>query len=179
MTKILFKNYIFESSSNIPEILYHGSNKQFDKFEINHSDLGKNGLKYGIGVYLTDSIDLAEYYASGDQSYVYECKIPMSLNLIEWDDNVEDSTYLKLCNQLSQNGFDEDSEKLLEDYRSYGDTVSANAFYNIIKDIIGSKKVNELFLNSNIDGFISNDIHGRGRIYTILNPTKIKILSVS
>ena len=58
--------------------LYHGSFYKFDRFDF--SKLSKQGSQntYGVGVYLTDNIDYAKSYISGEngsigeKGYLYE-----------------------------------------------------------------------------------------------------------
>lgn len=174
---IVYKDYVFESV-DIPDILYHGSNELFDKFALGKSSLGQNLNKYGHGIYLTDSIELAEYYSEGKSSYIYSCKIPRNLNLISWSDNVDESLYIGVANTLSKLGYESDSEQLLEDFQNYNETISADSLYNIVETIVGVDNVNNVFLKNGVDGFTADDISNRGKIYVILNPEFIRILNV-
>jgi hypothetical protein len=181
MRKIVYCNFIYESITPemIPEVLYHGSTQKFDRFELGHSDLGENLNKFGYGVYLTDTEDLASYYANGKESYIYQCSIPrFSMNLIEWDDNVDEFLYRKVANSLSALGYESDAESLIEELNSYGDTISTDSLYNITKDLIGEEEASKLFIKCGVDGFVANDINNRGRIYVILDPSRIKIVDV-
>lgn len=180
MTKIIYRNYIFESisSGDIPEVLYHGSSQMFSKFELGYSELGQNLNKYGYGIYLTDTIELAEYYSEGTESYLYECRIPRNSTIIEWDLNVDENLYRTVANNLAKAGYSDDAEKLIVELDEYGDTISADSLYNIVSDVIGSENASKLFIKSRIDGFTVKDIHNRGVIYVILDPTQIKILDV-
>jgi len=182
MRKIVYRNFIFEAitSEMIPETLYHGSRQEFSKFELGHSDLGENLNKYGYGIYLTDTIGLAEYYAQGEESYIYECKIPrFSMNLVMWDENVDETVYRKVAHALEIQGYESDSESLIRELDEYGDTISADALYNIVKDLMGQENASKLFMQCGVDGFIANDINNRGRIYVILDPSRIKIVDVT
>lgn len=181
MRRIVYRNYIFEAldSDMIPETLYHGSNQRFTRFELGHSNLGQNLNKFGYGIYLTDNVDLATYYSEGSESYIYECKLPRSLmTFIDWDDNVDEDLYRKVANALASLGHESDAESLIEELDQYNETISADSLYNIVKDIIGDESASKLFLKCGVDGFVANDINHRGRIYVVLDPSRIKIVDV-
>lgn len=48
-------------NSLIPEIVYHGTNNSFDKFDIKHRT--NNGKMYGNGIYFTSDLDYAKRYS--------------------------------------------------------------------------------------------------------------------
>lgn len=71
--------------------LYHGTGAKFNRFSNEHINTGEEVQKYGYGIYLTNSIDVAKYYASraaGD-GYVYKVKIPNSLNIVNWNESID------------------------------------------------------------------------------------------
>ena len=47
-------------NSKIDNIVYHGTNNQFDKFDIKHRT--NNGKIYGNGIYFTSDLDYAKNY---------------------------------------------------------------------------------------------------------------------
>ena len=47
-------------NSKIDSIVYHGTNNQFDKFDIKHRT--NNGKVYGNGIYFTSDLDYAKKY---------------------------------------------------------------------------------------------------------------------
>jgi len=50
-----------ERNNNNRMILYHGSNREIRKFDIEHINNNSNDEE-GVGIYLTDSIDEAKHY---------------------------------------------------------------------------------------------------------------------
>lgn len=65
------------------ETFYHGTQKQFDRFDLTHAKEG-TGLKFGFGVYVTQKYESAAHYTvvrgeevSDDRSYyVYTVEVP-------------------------------------------------------------------------------------------------------
>jgi len=64
-------------------IMYHGSPEQFDRFDLSRAGAG-TGIKYGFGVYLTESERSAVHYSNpralkGEKApahYLYTVEIP-------------------------------------------------------------------------------------------------------
>lgn len=75
-----FKELLFENITN-NLILYHGSNNDFEEFDLNFFNAGSfDGGWLGYGVYLTNDYEYAESY--GD---VYKCKVDVQNPLILTD----------------------------------------------------------------------------------------------
>lgn len=80
------------------ETFYHGTQKQFDCFDLSHAKEG-TGLKFGFGVYVTQKYESAAHYAvvrgediSDDRTYyVYTVEVP---------DQTEDN-YLFSCRPVN------------------------------------------------------------------------------
>lgn len=64
MTKILFKNCLYESVS-ISKTWYHGTSVDFNEFDINYAHVeDKSIARFGTGFYLTTDLSLAKHYAT-------------------------------------------------------------------------------------------------------------------
>lgn len=62
--KISYKNYIYEAVQ-IPTRWYHGTDSNFDKFDINYAHNEEKSLaKFGPGFYLTQDIEIAKHYGN-------------------------------------------------------------------------------------------------------------------
>jgi hypothetical protein len=99
--------------------LYHGSGKKFTNFSNEYVNTGEEVQKYGYGIYLTDSIEIAKYYAdrAAGNGYVYVAKVSNSLNIVNWDESIDPYTVSEMSKQLNgeeviENIFDEMSELL-------------------------------------------------------------------
>lgn len=94
------------------ETFYHGTQKQFDFFDLSHAKEG-TGLKFGFGVYVTQKYESAAHYAvirgekvSDDRSYyVYTVEVP---------DQAKDN-YLFSCRPVHPRIFADTKARLGED----------------------------------------------------------------
>lgn len=171
--------YLKETENGIPKILYHGSNFNFSKFDLKFIGKGEGLQKFGFGIYLTDTEELSNFYATqlkGTQ-IIYKCRIPSDSRLYEWDSPVDDYLHNKFINYLNENDFEKDAEKLQDEYEQYNEYMDFESYYKILSHLVGSpKKASESFVNFGIDGCISNDISNRGKIYVIFDASLIKII---
>ena len=171
--------YLKENVSNIPRILYHGSNYDFDKFDLSHVGKGEGLQKFGFGVYLTDTEKLSNFYATqlkGTQ-IIYQCRIPSYSVLYEWGSPVDGTLHEKYINYLNENDFEKDAEKLENEYEQYNEYMDFSNYYRILVHLLGSsKKASEEFVNFGIDGCVADDISERGTIYVIFDASLIKII---
>lgn len=176
-----FKQFYLQESSDvtIPKILYHGSNYDFSKFNLSHVGKGEGLQKFGFGVYLTDTETLSNFYATqlkGTQ-VIYQCRIPSDSRLYEWDSPVDDFLHNKFIKYLTDNDFEEDAEKLQDEYEQYNEYMDFESYYKILSHLVGSpKKSSEVFVKFGIDGCVANDIQKRGTIYVIFDTSLIKII---
>lgn len=176
-----FKQFYLQESSDvtIPKILYHGSNYDFSKFDLSHVGKGEGLQKFGFGVYLTDTEKLSNFYATqlkGTQ-IIYQCRIPSDSRLYEWDSSVDDFLHNKFIKYLTDNDFEEDAEKLQDEYEQYNEYMDFKSYYKILSHLVGSpKKASETFVKFGIDGCVANDIQKRGTIYVIFDASLIKII---
>jgi hypothetical protein len=82
--------------------LYHGSGKKFENFSNEYVNTGEEVQKYGYGIYLTNSIEIAKYYAdrAAGVGYVYAVQIPNSLNVVDWNESIDTYTVSEMAKQL-------------------------------------------------------------------------------
>lgn len=66
-----------------PDVLYHGTNRLFAAFDMDHALEGDGKVKFGWGVYVTDRVDSALKYARTSQKrhpgsgcFVYKAEVP-------------------------------------------------------------------------------------------------------
>jgi len=171
--------YLKETENTIPKILYHGSNYDFSKFDLKFVGKGEGLQKFGYGIYLTDTEELSNFYATqlkGTQ-IIYQCRIPSDSRLYEWGSPVDDYLHNKYIRYLNDNDFEKDAEKLQDEYEQYNEYMEFENYYKILSHLVGSpKKSSEIFVELGVDGCISDDIKNRGKIYVIFDTSLIKII---
>lgn len=60
-------------------IMYHGSSKLFERFDLSHVLEGDGKVKFGYGAYLTSYFESAAHYSGVNRQppyYVYSVEIP-------------------------------------------------------------------------------------------------------
>jgi len=152
---------------------YHGSNVEFDKFDLSKFQRGD----YGYGVYLTTD----KTYA-GDYGKVKEYEIPGSDYLLQWDVSIEwSSKYIqeaidKLIDDLYEK--DEDAYNILFEYTwNYCNTprfvCGGSAFYYKLGEVLNmsEKSVADYLYKYGIKGTESD----KGNCYCIFNPSDITL----
>ena len=113
-----FKNYLIESLREdvLKEvtsiILYHGTNSEFEKFDIKYFNSGSSdGGWIGKGFYFTNDYDYARSYADYKEGYILNVKLNIKNPYILT--NQQYSTRpLKLKNKLKANNSTEVTDKL-------------------------------------------------------------------
>lgn len=89
-------------------VLYHGSDKQFDWFDLSCTLTGNRKVKFGYGIYLSSSFRSAAHYSYRENKrygYVYEVEIPElnDDNSIDFKEKVSDSIVERAQNGLCCN----------------------------------------------------------------------------
>lgn len=82
--------------------LYHGTGAKFDQFSNDAINTGEAVQKYGYGIYLTDNIEIARYYANraAGTGYVYTVRVPNSLNIVDWNESIDPYTVSEMAKKL-------------------------------------------------------------------------------
>ena len=148
---------------------YHGTNVEFDKFDLNKFQRGD----YGYGIYFTRSKGYAGNYGN-----VKEYEIPDNEYLLSWEDTWQyQSEYVYNClDKLFDDLYDNDRdnwEKIINIVdRGYGN--DGEGLYMNLSEILklSSKQTSELLYKYGIKGIDSF----KGNCQVIFNPEDIKIL---
>jgi hypothetical protein len=170
---------LFESA---PDVLYHGSAKEFDKFDISKIKSGGGLTKYGFGFYFSDDRDTALKYTIGKKRIVYRVKLYNTDSYAEWDEPIEDHFKQFLIRKLRKVGKDDDAE-LIEnecgnEENGY-DMWLTGTTYEILSSMLGSdKEASEWFSIGGINGIIAKNTSLPGTIYVAFDDSEIKILDV-
>jgi hypothetical protein len=174
--------YLLEESGNF----YHGSLYSFNKFDMNKIGTGDGLNKYGFGLYFAQNYELAEYYARENflpksqknaGMNMYEVKLNGLEDFYHWDELIPEELYFKIADRLEIINFKEDAKRMRDEFEGYNETYTMNQTYDILRSTVGSDKEATEFLNNlGVNGTISNDIQGRGKIFVAFNDNLIKII---
>lgn len=127
-------------------LLYHGSNKKFDKFTTNKIESGQGANDYGWGIYLTEEEKVALFYANDTKKRtkaIYSVVLKDGLTWLEWDVALSD----KLFDMIEQQAKLQNNimlEMLTKPFNRNG--MTGEYVYDNITKIFGSKKEASLFL---------------------------------
>ena len=121
-------------------ILFHGTTKKFDHFDLTHLGEGEGKLKFGVGHYASSVYDTAALYAGkckGETKYVYTLEVPdlTDTNHIVSAKPPHNSIVEKVEEQIGQ--IPDDAKSLGKHFRKYvGNLLLGNK--GTVKKMIGS-----------------------------------------
>ena len=179
----LYEHYL-NDNENKPNIFYHGSPHLFDTFSLDHVGSGDTLNKYGFGLYFTDTLELAEFYANElsigklkeTGMNIYEVKISGLDRFYNWNESMPDYVYSNIIDKLNSDGYESSAEQINDEYEEYGDMWSVDSFYQYLEATLGTNKEVSEFLNiCGMNGIITEDRNDRGNIYVCFDDTLIKI----
>jgi predicted nucleotidyltransferase len=166
-------------NKNINEsiLVFHGSDRKFDKFDTSKIGSGDGKSLGGWGIYFSTSEDVSQKYTTKN-GFVGSFEIPNGpyFNL---DDNIDTSLGNKIISKLRQlDVSDDDIEQLENDYLSdeYSGSVNNKGLYDWLAYILGSEKAASLFLEKL--GFVGNEFTDKmdrdANNYVVFNANTIK-----
>lgn len=161
--------------------LYHGTQHQFDKFDLEFFGKGVGVANCGYGMYFTSDLAIAHKYASDVDGYIYTIQTHRQLNLLYWESTIEEEFALSLCANLKKLTATDDLELqealgLGEGY--YGDFPLVSGIYNYCEALLGDKKAVSSMLDFlGVDGILSPQ-EGENNNYTIFDIRGFKITNV-
>ena len=152
-------------------ILYHGSNRNFEKFDVKYINTGEGLQKFGYGFYFTDNIELADHYSL---KWLYECDVYNTQKFVEWDSTIDN--YSNILHRLKFLNKDREAEELEIDVEENGGW-TYQQLYEWLEHILGDKKyISNFFEFIDIEGIIANDPLNRGKVYVVFDVRNIKIV---
>jgi hypothetical protein len=126
-------------------ILYHGSQKKFSEFNPKKVGSGDGKDVMGWGLYLTDSFELAKYYALN--KYVYTVRVPYIDKYIQWEEEISYDLHSNIVKYLSEiPGKKRHAKELQREYEEYGNTITLHQMYDYLEAVLGNKKKVSVFL---------------------------------
>jgi hypothetical protein len=170
-----------------PDVFYHGSPYQFDKFDINRIGSGDGLSKFGHGLYFTDNIDMAVYYAkeltkgkAKETGFnLYTVKLFNLNEFYEWESETPQHVAECIIRKLLKAGKESDAELITNEYEEYGNYWDLRTMYDILTHTLGNQKTVSEWLNiCGVSGVISDAITHKGKIYTVYDDSLIKIIDV-
>ena len=184
---ILFKKVLKESIDELQ--LFHGSQADFDKFDVAYMSSGWGQQAYGYGFYVAAQKDTAIQYGRG--GIVYTVEIP-SDGLYLSNKSISKREALGVARKFFKYYTTEDeygkeayagheNEFWDEECRYVADCSDGESLYGTIASIIGSDRQTSKWLNKiGYTGIMLYYKSGDGKPllnYVIFNPTDIKIIS--
>jgi hypothetical protein len=182
-----YNQFIKESVSRE---FYHGSPFEFKKFSISNIGSGEGVSKFGYGIYFTDRLETAQYYAERNTTgdgwseglNVYTVRLLEVSSYLDWNDEAPEHLVNKLASKLEDLDKEEGAEKLLDEYQEYvsdyGSYSVSNLYNHISYCLDGDKAASEMFVDCWVPGIHTVDeIHG-GNIYVAFDDSLIKITNV-
>ena len=166
---------------------YHGSPYKFDKFDIDRIGTGDGLSKFGHGLYFTNNVEMAIYYAKElskgklreNGFNIYTVNILNINEFYEWEEETPTYVAEAIVRKLIKSGNQEIAEQITNEYEEYGNHWSLKTMYDVLTDILGSQKmVSEWFNICGISGVISNAITHDAKIYTVYDDRLIRIIDI-
>jgi len=145
VVKSLKNTKLFEEYISEPITVYHGSDRDFDTFDLEKIGSGDGKGIGGWGIYFSDSEGVASryYLKSG---FVKEYRLRRG-NYFDFDDVLDEGFGDQLIEKLSDDYFlDSDIEEFKTDFIDYIPDVTNRQVYEWLTHVTGSKKDASLFL---------------------------------
>lgn len=188
----IIRNVIKETIDEIN--LYHGTNANFDKFDVAYMSTGWGKQAYGYGFYLTTSYDTAKDYAyDNNKGQVMEVEVPDGKYLNDKSISQKEAyriarIFFKYMTEENPDTIesypDKDTKQAFWDYEvDYVRRCSTGCYvYNTIASLMGDYKDTSNFLHDKCGyvGLKIRDEYSNEKnppiTYVIFNPNDIKIL---
>lgn len=178
------KKFISEVKLKIQEFLlgnynsievYHGSDNNFDDFDLSKIGSGDGRSLGGWGIYFSDSEEVSRIYIS-NSGKIKKYIIP-SNNYFDLNESLDDSEAYRILSFLKKNNIsDEDVEQFESDFIGYIPEITNRQVYEWLTHVLGSMKNASLFLDQL--GYVGNKytdrVHTHAHNYVIFNTSNIK-----
>lgn len=182
-----FYQYLKENVNYQP--FYHGSPYLFDKFDMSKVGTGDGLSKYGYGLYFSDNISAASYYAKelsigkfrNSGFNLYEVRLRQASKYLLWDDYIPDNIFQHICDKLEDLGMLSDVDTIKNDTSEENgySMWSVHSFYEYLEVILLSKKEATNFLyECGVYGVSQEDVNHGGTIYVAYSDSDVNIIQV-
>lgn len=152
-------------------ILYHGSKNKFNKFtidkEINNPTYNLNNLDHGLGIFLTDNLTMAKWFAG---------IIDFNPNSGKYE-NTNETGYVYNVKVNINNSY------IINEHHEVDIDDSGQTYFDVIEKYGGGKKFREYLLKNEYDSVIVKNAttnyyeDGQYDIIVILEPKNIQIIN--
>lgn len=162
---------------------FHGSQYDFDSFDLAYVGNGSGHQDYGYGIYLSTSVDVAKHYADNSNGIIYTVEIPNGKFLKhEKINKAEAGRIAKIFFKYYTEEYDPESYSGVEDEfweyecKYIAQSQTGTDVYGTISSILGSdKKTSEFFYNKL--GYVGLEWTDNGiKNYVIFNDKDIRII---
>ena len=123
-----------------PEIWYHGTNREIQKptlRDLQRFAFAGEGLqRYGLGIYLTDTLSVAEHYAKLDpqgKPTIHQARVSTLAKLVHWQSEADDNVYKRIAQSSLP---DDEKQQLVEDKETYQEGMQIRSLYGTIAAIL-------------------------------------------
>lgn len=169
---MITKISIWKINENINNnILYHGSKNKFNKFtidkEINNPTYNLNNLDHGLGVFLTDNLTMAKWFAG---------IIDFNPNTGKYEKTNEIGYVYKVKANIN-------NPYIINEHYTVDIDDAGQTYFNVIEEYGGGKKFREYLLKNEYDSIIVNNVttnyyeSGDYSIVVILDTKNAKIIN--
>jgi hypothetical protein len=156
--------------------LLHGSNAQFERFNLSFLKSGDGLNKYGTGIYLTDSRETAERYILKG-GYLYTVKLYNIGNFHEWGAEISEELKEYFIRKLNKKGLTREAETMQEECGENGYSMwTMRDLYEILSHTLTAPVLNDWLMIAGINGIKANNAMLEGSIYVAFDPEDLKIL---
>ena len=162
---------------------FHGSQADFDKFSLAYALTGMGAHAYGKGVYVTDSMDAAEYYSY--KQFVYTVTVPkrkyLSNSVCRNRRTVQllVSAFFKYYGEENEEGKNMYRNHLKDFWMDLAPLQNCSTLYGLyssLLDFADEDTIQGFFSRFGYVGLKIKDERTKQNIYVIFNPENVKIV---
>lgn len=171
-------NKLEKITETMDKQFYHGSPYEFESFDLSKIGTGDGLNKYGFGLYFSDSVDTAKYYAgvSKESMYLYTVRLLGLEKFFNWDEQITDELYNKVIHRLDYLDEEDAKQQIQSDYEDYGDLWNMESLYEFLTGTFDSqKKASDFLVFCDVNGIITRNPMLDGKIYVSFRDEIIKI----
>lgn len=162
---------------------FHGSQADFDNFSLAYALTGVGQNAYGKGVYVTDSMDAAEYYSH--KQFVYTVTVPrrkyLSNSICRNRRTIQllVSAFFKYYSEENEEGKNTYRNHLKDFWVDLAPLQNCSTLYKLYCDLCvfaDEDTIQEFLSRFGYVGLKIKDEHTKQNVYVIFNPENVKIV---
>jgi len=176
-------NFIKESlDTQFPIVAYHGTNKDFDKFDISFANTTSDPGDYGEGIYFDTDKEWAASYSHKDVGFIITAKLHLTSPFIINFNSYSEFNRKKSAGDMDNFSVPPEINRYIEslnlgganiDVHSLLDYTKGNLTFLGISRKLGSKNITKYLTAAGYDGVVVN--YGENSEIVVFDTSKIKI----